>query len=77
MELICARGDGFRVDKDYFLRKLRFSPGICPRCSGPIHVVADGTDTRVKNARVLLRAEGSQPAGLVVAGTAELEGEKS
>jgi len=66
MQLICARLDGFRVDTGYFRRKTRFAPGICPRCNGPIKVVADGTDAKVPKSRILLIAEGSVPAGTVL-----------
>jgi len=66
MQLICARLDGFRVDTGYFRRKLRFAPGICPRCNGPIKVVQDGTDTKVSKSRILLIAEGPVPAGTVL-----------
>lgn len=45
VELICARGDGFRVDHRYFDRKPKFLKGVCPRCNGPIRRVEAGTDT--------------------------------
>ena len=66
MELICSRGCGFRVDSEYFLRKTRFAPGVCARCSGPIHIVEDGLDEPVAGKRILLRAEGAHRAGEVV-----------
>lgn len=37
--IICGRECGFRVDDGYFMRKKRFAPGICPRCSAPIRIV--------------------------------------
>jgi len=66
VELICGRGCGFRVDSEYFIRKTRFSAGVCARCSGPISIVDDGTDDVVAGARILLRAEGAHRAGEVV-----------
>lgn len=48
MQVICARNCGFRVDSGYFRRKPKFTPGICPRCAGPIQVVNDYTDTKTK-----------------------------
>lgn len=51
MQVVCARGSiggcGFRAHDRYFETKMRFQPGICPSCSGPIAVVEDATDTRV------------------------------
>lgn len=52
MEVICNRnqtgGCGFRVHDRYFEEKIkRFSPGVCPRCAGPVIVVESGTDTPV------------------------------
>jgi len=66
VELICKRGCGFRVDSEYFLRKTRFAAGVCPRCSGPISIVDDGTDDVVEGVKILLRPDGAKRAGQVV-----------
>lgn len=47
-QLACSRfGCGFRADTGYFVRKLRFTPGVCPRCGGAIVVVAAYSDSVV------------------------------
>ena len=67
MEFICSRGCGFRVHDRYFRDKPQYSPGICPRCNGPVSVVHDGQDSHVPGYHVLLRDEGNHSAGDIVA----------
>jgi len=52
MQIICDRTGtcGFRVHERYFLEKEQFSPGVCPRCGGPLRIVNDYTDEKVPGA---------------------------
>jgi len=45
-QIMCSRRASctFRVDAGYFERKVRFWPGACPTCGGPLAVVEDWTD---------------------------------
>lgn len=52
MEIQCKRHCGFRVDDMYFVRKTRFTPGLCPRCNGPIEIVNENTDDIIPGAKV-------------------------
>lgn len=41
---------GFLAAGDYFEEKTRFTPGVCPRCSGRVVVVAPFTQDPVPGA---------------------------
>ena len=52
IQIICGRNPrcGFRVDAGYFERKVRFIPGVCPNCGGPVALVQAYTDQIVNSA---------------------------
>tara|TARA_Y100000310_G_scaffold293381_1_gene322929 strand:+ start:666 stop:869 length:204 start_codon:yes stop_codon:yes gene_type:complete len=49
-EIICGRvpNCGFRVHDRYYEQKVRFTPGVCARCNGPLNIVADHTDETIQ-----------------------------
>jgi len=39
VHIICGNECGFVVHERYFEEKNRFTPGICPNCGAPTHLV--------------------------------------
>jgi len=70
MQVICARGCGFRVHDRYFETKKQFSPGICPRsnCGGPLEIVEDFTDKVVPGAKMITNPKDGVLGAVIVGG---------
>ena len=58
---------GHRVDSGYYIRKRRFSPGMCANCNGPLRYVKAYTLTDVSGLEMTLtQTETGPPVGSVV-----------
>jgi hypothetical protein len=69
IHIICGAGMpcGFRVDAGYFLRKTRFSPGICANCNGPLRYVRAYTLVEVPGLEMVLQqTDTGPPVGSIV-----------
>jgi len=52
MDIICGSRPrcGFRVDGEYYRNKPKFRVRICARCNGPIEIVDEDTEDRIRGA---------------------------
>ena len=74
-QVICDRVAtcGFRVHEYYFAQKPQFTPGICPRCGGPLRIVKAFTDEKIVGATMDLDIDSRSRGKITVPAKAATE----
>jgi len=73
IDIVCEQRCGFRSDQNYFVRKPKFAPGICPSCNSPIDYVRENSNEPVLDHEMVLADKDSRGQKGQVVGILERE----